>query len=138
MTDTTRDMLFENMENVRDSLMDMMECIDKDRPFTYDKLPYGFEWDGDTLLDAEGNEVYTEDLPEVDWLDAHDALSEYPLEIVDERGKNFAVVLCTGGPHIEIEASGSGEATLNGYWGGEHIVLSGDVFDRVLDWFIER
>lgn len=138
MTDKTRDMLFESMENVRDRLTELMECLDNGRPFTYDELPDGFEWAGDTLLDADGNEVDPDEVPEVDWLDAHDKLSEYPLAVVDERGRNFAVVLATGGPHIEIEAEGWRSASLHGYWGGEHVVLSGEVFDRVLDWFIER
>ena len=70
--------------------------------------------------------------------DPHDYLTEYAVEVVDERGRNFAVVVTTGGPHIEIEADGQGIAYLSGYWGGEHTVLSGQVFDAVLDYFIER
>ena len=63
---------------------------------------------------------------------------EYPLEVVDERGRNFAVVLTVGGPHIEIEAEGYSRPALKGYWAGERMTLTDDVFDRVLDWFIDR
>lgn len=138
MSNETRDMLHENMLNIRDRLTDVVECIREGRPYTDDDLPDGYEWDGDVLLDAEGDEVDHEDVPDIDWSDAADYLMEYPLEIVDERGRNFAVVLSTGGPYIEIEAEGNDRAALHGYWGGEHVTLSGQVFDDVLDWFIDR
>jgi hypothetical protein len=65
-------------------------------------------------------------------------ITDYPLEIVDERGREFAVVICTGGPHIEIVADGGNRARLEGYWWGSRCTLSGDYFDVFLDWFIER
>lgn len=65
-------------------------------------------------------------------------ISEYPLEIVDERGREFAVVICTGGPHIEVVADGGYDARLEGYWAGERVTLSGDAFNTFLDYFIER
>ena len=105
---------------------------------TEDELPEGYEWDGSTLLGPDGDDVDPDDVPGVEWYDQHDNLAEYPLEVVDERGRNFAVVLCTGGPHIEIEAEGYGRAALQGYWGGVRATLTADVFDRVLDWFIDR
>lgn len=68
-------------------------------------------------------------------------LREYPLEIVDERGREFAVVLCIGGPHIEIVADGWHDARLAGYWWGESETLWEDAqasFTTVLDYFIKR
>ena len=76
----------------------------------------------------EADEPTVEDTP----------ISEYPLEIVDERGKEFAVVLTTGGPHIEVVADGGSSARLAGYWGGEQVYMYGNVFDTFLDYFIER
>lgn len=68
-------------------------------------------------------------------------ISEWPLEIVDERGKEFAVIITTGGPHIELVAHGLSDARLVGYWGGETVTLWDDSvgsFTTVLDYFIER
>jgi hypothetical protein len=65
-------------------------------------------------------------------------IDEYPLEIIDERGRQFAVVLSTGGPHIEIVADGSRKATLAGYWWGESHELYDDAFDILLNYFIDR
>jgi hypothetical protein len=65
-------------------------------------------------------------------------ISEYPLEIVDERGKEFAVVISTGGPHIEVVADGLSDARLEGYWWGERVTRYGDAFSTFLDYFIDR
>jgi hypothetical protein len=65
-------------------------------------------------------------------------ISDYPLEIVDERGREYAVVICTGGPHIEVVADGGNRARIEGYWWGSRCTLTGDYFDVFLDWFIER
>ena len=110
MSNETRDMLYESMESIKARLSDIMTAIN-------DGVPY----------EDEGDEY-----------DAADYLSELPLEIVDERGREFAVVIGTGGPHIEIAADGLRKARLEGYWGGECVTLFGDVFDEVLDWFIDR
>jgi len=110
MSNETRDMLYESMESIKARLSDIMIAID-------DGVPY-------------------ED--ECDEYDATDYLAEYPLEVVNERGREFAVVIGTGGPHIEIAADGLRKARLEGYWGGERVTLFGDVFDEVLDWFIDR
>ena len=138
MSNNTSDELYRMMLGIRDRLTDVMECIDEGRLYTEDELPEGYEWDGSTLLGPDGDEVDPDDVPGVEWYDPHDYLAEYPLEVVDERGRNFAVVLGTGGPHIEIEAEGYGRAALQGYWGGVRATLTADVFDRVLDWFIDR
>jgi|APFre7841882724_1041349.scaffolds.fasta_scaffold225688_1 hypothetical protein len=66
-------------------------------------------------------------------------IGEYPKEIVDERGKQFAVVICTGGPHIEVAANGiDGPARLKGHWRGHRCTINGDQFDPFLDYFINR
>ncbi|MBS4102390.1 hypothetical protein [Tsukamurella paurometabola] len=81
------------------------------------------EFDTPTIVDDHGNET---------------SIDEFPLEIVDERGKDFAVVIGTGGPHIEVTASGDGTAHLAGYWSSETVMRHGDQFDTFLDYFIER
>ena len=138
MSNNTSDELYRMMLGIRDRLTDVMECLDEGRPYTEDDLPEGYEWDGSAVLDPAGVEVDPSDVPGVEWRDPHDYLTEYVLEVIDERGRNFAVVLTTGGPHIEIEAEGNDCAALKGYWGGKRATLTGDVFDRVLDWFIDR
>lgn len=65
-------------------------------------------------------------------------LDEYPLEIVNERGREYAVVICTGGPHIEIVADGQREARLAGYWWGESAARHAPECDTVLNYFINR
>lgn len=65
-------------------------------------------------------------------------IDEYPLEVVDERGREFAVVLCTGGPHIEVVADGLCSARLEGYWAGSRCTRSGDYLSTFLDYFIDR
>ena len=138
MSNDTSDELYRMMLGIRDRLTDVMECIDKGRPYTEDDLPEGYECDGSAVLGPDGDEVDPDDVPGVEWHDPHDYLMKRPLEVVDERGRNFAVVLTVGGPHIEIEAEGYGRPALKGYWAGERVTLTGGVFDRVLDWFIDR
>ena len=105
MSESTRQMLTENLENVRQSLAELFERIDSvDDP---DEFGQPFE-----------------------------ELNEYPLEIVWEVGEPFAVVLGTGGPHIEITGGGrQGAYTLHGYWGGEHVALSGAPITRTGEYF---
>lgn len=81
------------------------------------------EFDNPTIVDAYGNET---------------SIDDFPLEIVDERGKDYAVVIGTGGPHIEVTASGDDSARLVGYWSSETTARHGDQFDTFLDYFIER
>ena len=137
--ETTRTRLYEMMLNIRETLTELIACINYGRPYTEDELPYGYEWqDETTLVNINGDEVEPDTVRRVNWHDPHEYLTDYPLEIIDERGRNFAVVLTVGGPHIEIAADGQNIASLHGYWGGEHVTLSGQVFDAVLDYFIER
>ena len=66
---------------------------------------------------------------------------DYPLEIVNERGKDYAVVLCTGGPQIEVTAHGLNNARLEGYWWGTRSTrhdYGGFPLTTFLDFFIER
>jgi hypothetical protein len=43
--------------------------------------------------------------------DAREYLDEWPLEVVWEVGEPFAVVLGTGGPHVEITGGGRSGAS---------------------------
>ena len=68
---------------------------------------------------------------------------DYPLEIVNEVGKDYAVVLCTGGPQIEVTAYGLNNARLEGYWWGTRSTrhdrtVEGNPLTTFLDFFIER
>ena len=65
-------------------------------------------------------------------------ISEYPFEVIDERGREFAVVLRTGDPHIEVAADGLHDARLEGYWAGEHITFTGEHYSTFLEYFIVR
>jgi hypothetical protein len=99
-----------------------------DRARDYYNLPAGMD------IYAELVDEYCEPcLPD----DAGD-ITDYPLEVVDERGREYAVVICTGGPHIEVVADGVNRARLEGYWWGSRCTLSGDYFDVFLDYFIDR
>lgn len=75
---------------------------------------------------------------DADEYDVTDAIHEYPLEVVDERGREFAVVLSTGGPHVEVVADGPQSARLEGYWAGERVTRYGDYLSTFLDYFIDR
>lgn len=80
-------------------------------------------FDDPTIADDYGNET---------------SIDEYPLEVVDERGREFAVVITVGGPHIEVVADGLSSARLEGYWGGERVTRYGNYLSTFLDWFIDR
>ena len=65
-------------------------------------------------------------------------LNEMPLGVVFERGEPFAVVLGTGGPHVEITGGGrSGGYTLEVYWAGDGYTLRGEAITRTGDYFRE-
>ena len=58
--------------------------------------------------------------------DPREELEESVLEIVWEKGEPFAVVLGTGGPHIEIRGGTRHDGMtyrLVGYWAGEKVEL---------------
>ena len=65
---------------------------------------------------------------EYDGQDAREYLDELPLEIVWQMGEPFAVVLATGGPHVEITGGGrqAGYA-LHVYWGDKSTVSNGAI-----------
>ena len=149
MTSTTRNRLYSNLTSITERLESMFDALDASLPYfdTKPELPLGGEsWDHEgNILDDEGDALEDEDgnIPNVRDLeggqDAYDAISEYPLEVIDERGMDFAVVITTGGPYVEITAKGSSTARLVGYWGSERIDMGpDDLYDRFLDFFIER
>lgn len=158
MSDNTREMLTKNMQGVRESIEEYVRQIESGE--------YGDQWTitdtegNEAVVTARDESAALDKAYDVpanrlllvgeasDWGVTHESadeptaddtpISEYPLEIVDGRGKEFAVVLCTGGPHIEVVADGGQSARLAGYWGGEQVYMHGDVFDTFLDYFIER
>lgn len=81
------------------------------------------EFDVPTICDDRGNES---------------PIDEYPLSVEVKIGRPLAVVICTGGPHIEIvQDLSSGSAKLAGYWGGEQVYRHGSEFQTVLDYFTD-
>ena len=69
------------------------------------------------------------------------SIYNYPLEIVKRVGFPYTVVLCTGGPQIEVVAYGLNEARLEGYWWGSRATrydYGSMPLTRFLDFFIER
>lgn len=67
-----------------------------------------------------------------------DYLDSMPLEVVWEAGEPFAVVLGTGGPHVEITGGGrQGGYTLTVYWGSNPAHRSGEAITRTGEYFRE-
>lgn len=77
---------------------------------------------------------------DIDWGSDYEELEESVLEVVWEKGEPFAVVLGTGGPHIEIRGGGRHDGSgyaLHGYWSGEHVVIRGYSITRTGEYFRE-
>lgn len=97
--------------------------------------------DGNDCYVGQGCEVCTE-YPERTPADsAHAFMGEWPLEVVQEVGTPWAVVLTVGGPHCEIvrDARG-GPARWIGSWGTETVTMhdpAGEPFGWALGYFIE-
>lgn len=73
-----------------------------------------------------------------DHQEPRDELDELPLEVVWEKGEPFAVVLGTGGPHVEITGGGrSGGYVLTAYWGSTPETRRGDAIARTGEYFRE-
>lgn len=161
MTESTRDMLTEHVDNVAETVAEFARQIDAGE--------YGNRW---TVSDDEGNEYATlandEDQAHEnavladssgltgdpgDWMVERDlfdepticdengnetSIDDYPLSVEVKIGRPLAVVIGTGGPHIEIvqDLSG-GSAKLAGYWGGEQVYCHGPEFQTVLDYFTD-
>ena len=109
MSEETRDMLWEQLKGTRASLDELWARID--------------------IADVRDFES-----------DPREELDELPLEIVWEKGEPFAVVLGTGGPHVEIRGGTRHDGfsySLHGYWGGEHVTISGESIIRTGEYFRE-
>lgn len=125
MSEETRDMLLGQLEAVRASLTDIWRVID------HQANSRGMRDDCGQCQDFEaeyGSEI------------ASEHLDEMPLEVVWEMGEPFAVVLGTGGPHVEIRGGTRHDGSsysLHGYWGGEHVVISGESITRTGEYFRE-
>ena len=72
-------------------------------------------------------------------IEPHGRLSEWPREVVEERGRPFTVVVSdSGGPHIEVRADGNWPAKLIGQWGAVDETRHGAYLSTFLDYFIHR
>jgi len=125
MTDiTTQYALAEQMNSQRDILTLLREHMEGDLTAPEDH-------------DRKACEVCSEYPDDALYQSAERYLDELPLEVVKEVGTPLAVVLTTGGPHIEIvKDSRGGTAQLEGYWGSEHITRHDEVFTWALEYFI--
>lgn len=75
----------------------------------------------------------------VDDADNETPIDEFPLSVEVKIGRPLAVVIGTGGPHIEIvQDLSDGSAKLAGYWGGEKVFRHGDQYQTVLDYFTDE
>lgn len=73
-----------------------------------------------TIVDDDGN---------------HESIEDWPLEVVVKIGRPLAVVIGTGGPHIEIvQDLEDGSAKLAAYWAGHREFRHGPEFQTVLDY----
>jgi hypothetical protein len=113
MTDNTRDMLYKNMLGVRETIE------------AYALQILSGDYGGADEPTVEGTPI-----------------SKYPLEVVDERGREFAIVLRSQptARHIAVAADDGHDARLEGYWAGEHVTLHSDTgaLNTFLDYFVER
>ena len=102
------------------------------------------------LLDDQMDAVYSHIVEWVERIDAgtyddedngDGSIYDYPLEVVREVGKPYSVLITCGGPHIEVEAHGYGDARLMGYWGSKSATrhdYGNNPLTTFLDFFIER
>lgn len=136
MTQSTADMLYDNLRNVSQMLDEIWEAIDGTDCEACDGTGEIAAQDGDMCEACDGEGKTTQ----YEGQDAREYLEEMPLETVWEKGEPFAVVLGTGGPHLEIRGGtrhdGDGYA-LHGYWTGEHITVRGEGVDRTGEYFRE-
>ena len=111
MSESTRNMLREQLESTRDDLADLWRRID-----ALDTNPD----------DPEGDPI--------------EELSERPLEIVWEKGTPFSVLLTFGGPNVWIECDSrdvTPDYVLKGAWGGERDEIRGESITRTGEYFRE-
>lgn len=135
MSDETRDMLTRQVESILETIRDLYRYVGLGQDYVCDECQTVDDWHDDTEC---AGEFHSADADEYG-TDPAEYLAEYPLEVVDERGRPFIVVLGTGGPHVEVVADGSSTPTLVGYWGGEKVTRhDGDALTWFLDSFIER
>jgi hypothetical protein len=135
MTQSTQDMLYDHVRNSARLLDEVWEAIDGIECEACEGIGYvGEDSDDCEACDSEGT-IYT-----YEGSNAQEYLDEMPLEIVWEKGEPFAIVLGTGGPHIEIRGGtnhdGSGY-TIHGYWSGEHSTWGSEGVTRTGEYFRE-
>ncbi len=156
MSESTKDMLTKHMESIRQDVEEYARQIESGE--------YGQRWevvnsDGDTLGEVvASDEDQALDKAEFQWGETAEVaglvladepattdeygndtpISEWPLSVEVKVGRPLTVLLCTGGPHIEIVHDLSdGPAKLAGYWGGEKVYMHGKEFQTVLDYLTD-
>jgi RecJ-like exonuclease len=135
MTQSTSDMLYDHVRSNARLLDEIWEAIDGKECEQCDGT-------GTVLGDLECAPCDgTGELPSTyEGSDAREYLNELPLEIVWEKGEPFAVVLGTGGPHIEIRGGTRHDGTgyqIHGYWAGEHSTWGSEGVSRTGEYFRE-
>lgn len=111
MSESTREMLRAQLESTRETLDGLWAAVDKGDHGQCPSCSGSDEWQCEPL----------------------EFLAEMPLEVVWEKGEPFAVVLGTGGPHVEIRGGGRHDGSvysLHGYWSGEHLRVFGEGVER--------
>lgn len=122
MSNETRQRIIEQMDAIEGTLTHLRACIER----------------GIGYIEGEDYENIPDEEMQEEGEDPHDVLVEYPLEIVDERGRLYTVVFCTGGPHVEVTKDGAyGACIMSGYWGGEKVTRGGDIMDWVMDYYLD-
>jgi RecJ-like exonuclease len=144
MTQSTSDMLYDQVRNTARLLDEIWEAIDGDREIECKECQgTGSQTDqlgtiANPCEECDGaGQVSTS---KYEGQDAREYLDEMPLEIVWEKGEPFAVVLGTGGPHIEIRGGTRHDGTgyqVHGYWAGEHSTWGGEGVSRTGKYFRE-
>lgn len=135
MSDSTQAHCTEQARGTKLLLEEVWQAIDGTECETCDGNGYvGAEDAGEICNDCDGTDfVYT-----YEGQDAREYLEELPLEVVWEVGEEFAVVLGTGGPHVEITGGGrNGAYNLHVYWAGDHAQESGSAITRTGEYFRE-
>ena len=64
-------------------------------------------------------------------------IDDYPVAIIDEPGRPFAIVLAADDPRVEVTATPDGSAVLTGQWRGHHLERRDAVYDIFLNYFAQ-
>lgn len=143
MTDTTHDMLADQMTRALARVTTALDALDALDGILTARVADRDDWEGlgegtrDLLVDLG---VEPDEWGEWDHDTARERVREdlEPLGITWEKGEPFDVALTLGGPNIYlVDMGGFGGAQLRGYW-GESITVTGPDVTRALDYYREE